>query len=1061
MKTLLLNLVLMFLSAGVLAGDAFDLRVSGAAPWQDDAALRSVEFLGTKTGWAVGDHGTAWRTEDGGTTWSLIQVPSGASFRSVCFLTQRSGPNVAGTSRVIWLAGQMTQPFTRAGTGVILKSEDGGQSWQTPDEGTKLPPLSYIRFFGPQEGIAVGESTAECPTGVVLSNDGGLTWRPADGFRTEGWCAAAFSEFNDGVVAGPHGQVALVAGTSVAPPRRDAASRRTIRSVSLVDGLSGFAAGDGGLVLRTTNGGVSWDPLLNAFPPGLSVFADFEAVATFGEHVWIAGRPGGVIWHSADSGSTWQQQLTGESIPIHALHFSNADQGCAVGALGLILKTTDGGQTWRAIRGGSRRAALLSIHAGPDRVPFGMLAKYAGDQGYRTATMVLPHHESGRETRLRDERCLSESVISSGGSSGQAGWRLAIGLPEISSDLQALTSEWQKQTEGRLAEVLVSHLVATLRTWRPSVVVIDEPQEHDAAALLIRDALKRAVTEAGDSTRFIEHQQLAGVNAWKVEQIFQRVSAETRAGVSIAPYEVLPHLGTTVETIAAAGRSKLVPAMDHRPQPEPFVPLSDEASTDRFQLVSVRDLWSGISIAPGSEARRPSLPIQEQQLAIQQELAVRQRNFRGIVGHTIVDPARGAALIGEVRNVTKHLPRPQAALQLAHLANDYRQARQWEQAEAAFIELINEYAEQPASAEAMLWLLHYWSSDEMAWIRSRGIGLTAREQRVDSRGIANRLQKLLEDGAPGLNDPARAVRELNDPLQQLELLNDLPQQNSRDWQQAARQNWQRQALQMAKLFQRRLPEAYQTPEVYWPVVSVLRRQQQHALADALLRQRLTVDLLEPVAQKAANELWVTQPVAELPPHLGNCGRTATRPVLDGVLGDSCWQTAKEFRLTGPGEDTLSKEYPFALLSCDDEFLYLAASLPRATGAKTDGPQYDGRQHDDNLAGFDRLSLYLDVDRDYATAFEIHVDQRGRVAEACWEDTGWNPKMFVAVDADQSHWRLELAIPFNELTGSTPRRGDHWALALIRTMPHTGWQSWVGTGGDETPHADQFGLLQFR
>ena len=87
-------------------------------PWQDDAALHDVKFIGRKVGWAVGDHGTVWATEDGGESWRRIPVPVGSSLRSISFW-QKEG---ASSNQIAWIAGRDTEPYTRVGFGTLLKT---------------------------------------------------------------------------------------------------------------------------------------------------------------------------------------------------------------------------------------------------------------------------------------------------------------------------------------------------------------------------------------------------------------------------------------------------------------------------------------------------------------------------------------------------------------------------------------------------------------------------------------------------------------------------------------------------------------------------------------------------------------------------------------------------------------------------------------------------------------------------------------------------------------------------------------------------------------------------
>lgn len=1048
-------------------------------PWQDDAALHDVEFVGTKAGWAVGDHATAWKSEDAGRTWSLLNVPvpRDCSLRSVSFMVRRlGGGQIAGTSQIAWVAGRGTKPFTRVGYGVLLKTSDGGKSWQTLGEGTRFPPLDFVQFFGQNEGIAVGEASPEFPTGVLITEDGGENWYAAPGVRSAGWHAAAFTEFHDGVAVGPRGRVSLIAGTNVGPPRAASGSLRGVRAVSLVDGLNGWAVGDGALVLKTTNGGVTWEPPPRDLPTPLSMFADFSAVATVDDSVWIAGKPGGSVWHSPDGGQTWANQSTGQTVPIHSLSFSTRTHGWAVGALGTILRTEDGGQTWLATRGGSRRAAMLAIHTSPQRIRFGMLAKYGGDAGLRSAVVVVPRRGVSEAADLALERRLSDAVVAVGGSTASLGWRLPLALPEMDTDVERLTAEWQRHTEGRLREVVISNLVATLRTWRPSLIVVESPESGNATARLMFDAVKQAVREAADSTAHIQQSTLAGLSAWKVERIVtdgwtapDGVQGPPRnSEVTIEPYEILRRHARPVESLASHGRSRLFAGPLQTPATERFWPL--EMATDKFTLVSVaanRNLFAGISLAPGSHARRPALPVNDADFDRQIELARRQKNFRGIAQKMLNEPRRGAQLIAEIRREFRDMPDDQAALQIVHLANDYRRRQQWDLAEAAMIEVIELYPGEPVAAEAMLWLLHLWSSHEMAWQRSRDVQLDARQQTTSRQAMAGRLDRMLSTAQRLQADPVRLTRELADePLPDLEPGYRPPQQSDRLWQQAAMTFWQRQALQMGRLMRKRIPQAYRTHEVTWPLASVLRRQGYAQPSESIYRRLMTLDEKDPIGRLAQGEVWLANPANQDPPHLSYATWTGTRPFLDGSLSDECWRDAREILLTSTSGTDQNKgvrtneSYAFAQIANDGQFLFIAANIPRAEGTPDEGPQYEGRKHDADLTGFDRIRIELDIDRDYTTAYRIEVDQRGQVSESCWEDSAWNPKLAVAVSGDATHWRLEMAIPFSDLTWKPPDSNDTWGVSIVRTTPHVGWQSWVHPAGQQS-QSGSFGLIKFR
>ena len=78
---------------------------------------------------------------------------------------------------------------------------------------------------------------------------------------------------------------------------------------------------------------------------------------------WAVGQ-GGAIVATTDGGEMWRRQASGFELTIRSVHFSDARNGWAVGHLGLILRTTDGGRTW-SVQGSdvSLGQNLIRIHA--------------------------------------------------------------------------------------------------------------------------------------------------------------------------------------------------------------------------------------------------------------------------------------------------------------------------------------------------------------------------------------------------------------------------------------------------------------------------------------------------------------------------------------------------------------------------------------------------------------------------------------------------------------------------------------------------------------------------
>src|SRR5207249_2374990 len=110
----------------------------------------------------------------------------------------------------------------------------------------------------------------------------------------------------------------------------------------------GTAVGDGGVILRTTNGGDSWSPQTSGTTKtlyGVS-FTDTNNGTISG----FALGGTGIILRTTDGGNNWVEQ-TNYSLPqgasaFYAVSFTAADTGTIVGDAGIVLQTPDGGTQW-------------------------------------------------------------------------------------------------------------------------------------------------------------------------------------------------------------------------------------------------------------------------------------------------------------------------------------------------------------------------------------------------------------------------------------------------------------------------------------------------------------------------------------------------------------------------------------------------------------------------------------------------------------------------------------------------------------------------------------------
>ncbi len=1062
--------------------------------WIEDAQLHDVQLVGSKFAFAVGEHGAIWKSDDGGRKWTRLNAERDVSLRSACFITDQVG----------WIAGGEITPYSGLNAGILLATRDGGRTW-LPLGRDSLPPLSYVKFFDLEEGVVVGQPTAVAPAGIYKTNDGGKTWNGVQGSVTQPWKAACFVQPEMGVVGGVNGRVALMGGEQLFESNLPARGLRSVRAISVLSNEVGWLAGDGGLVLKTLKGGVIWESPPTQLPDELREGMDFRAVEIRGENVWLAGSPGSMIWHSPDGGKRWIKQPTGQPVPLSALRFSNEKQGLAVGAFGVILRTEDGGKTWRAVHGEGRRAAVLSLHARPEQTSAALTAKLAGEQGYRSAVWIAQRNDLGPLAAGTDTESRLESAVQRcGGHATEIHWQLPLTVPGLEHSSTKLLAEWQKQTEGRLPQTLLGGLVRQIRTWRPNIIIIDQPSPDDAACQLLYNATLSAVEQAADATRYVEQPDLTGLGVWTVDRIYMRLAPGATGDALVDLDEFLPRLKTSTRIAASTSIALLQPGQ---------VPLSEVAESARiaYRWLSLdgkrgddssaggrggssarsRDFFGGLSITPGSPARREMIPMDESRLERMQKLVQKQRNFTAFSQKSLDDPRVAGQMLGQISNVIDGMEPQQAVNLLRDLADEHRKRSQFELVEATYLEMIHRYPQEPGSIDAMRWLIQFWCSSETAWQRSRTmtsnttISQTATDQRPQYVQQAIGQTILGDDGTrqavvSGKDTNVIANTNPGVPLR-LNATLDLDPQSSpgkkgakggrlkisadTDWRTGALSEWQSRATELAKQMEVNSPGLFRSPEIQFPLAALRRTRGTSRAADAIMRNFVSSAVDSQTKELAERELWTSYATQDAPSALAFCRRVTQRPQLDGMLSDPCWEAAAEVVLRAQpakseatdGSSELTRS--MAMFAYDDEFLYVAISVPRAADTSRDNPQLRGRQHDADLSRHDRFSIRLDIDRDYSTWYEFQVDQRGWTAESCWEDRRWNPKWYVAADADDADWRIEAAIPWNELSPSPPVAGSFYGVSLLRTIPTVGLQSWTHPATTR-PQPASFGLLKF-
>jgi len=1001
----------------------------------EDCTLHAVHFINQKEGWAAGDDGVVWHTLNGGGLWERQKTGTRGSLRSIQFLNFDNG----------WIVGREELHESAGSVGVLLYTDDGGTRWQRLQTGN-LPGLHTVKFVDPLHGFVVGDCTEQDPTGVYQTSDGGHTWKPLPGTRSSGWLAADFRDASSGVLAGAWNKIALVRDNTVVRTSIDKLGARNIRAIQLTGAKSedGVAVGEGGLVLFSDGAsGAEWKwPKMDGLSPDLLASLDFHAVSCVGKHVWIAGRPGSVILHSPDRGGTWELLRTGQPLPLHAIQFVNEKDGWAAGEFGTVMITHDGGKSWQLGRRGAIRSAALCINARSANLPVDALARLGGDEGYLIAALRVtsPDSASAPLVRASDPQRFAAATRLSAGAAGESLWQFPV--PQHSSHLERteLMKSWDRLHADQAAEQLLRQLVLAMRMWQPDIIITDPPDSRPDMVLesIVSEAVREAYKRSVDPKQFPEQITSLGLPPCQAGKLYACWPQAKNAQVTLDTNRLSDRLESSPRDFAGPAAALLADPVQPLPSKRCFRLLA--ASLEGADQHT--SLFQDVKLAPGGEARRKLEEVADL-TDTRRNAQAKLQALKRIIDTPIDglgDPGKVLAQLGPGLDA---LPDYTAAPALCAIAQHFARNGQWTLAREAFLLMVSKYPGHPQTADAYRWLIRYGSSGE-----------ARHRYYVGQFAILDQTTPRAPQGSG--SDPGVQINGNTQP----QLLGGMEKDTTfmpRKLHPDELRQWHQAALDLEKPL-----TAFGRVYSADPSLQFCLNASRRALGDFEGPRRWCTQFVAdhadgPWREAALAELWLTSKQGPPPLPLHQCTHLDEKPYLDGELTDACWRNLKPLPMKDAAGKTLEQFPTQVWLAHDDEFLYLALRCEHPADRYVEPVK--ARSRDADLRPFDRVTLMLDLDRDFTTTFNLHVDQRGCVADDCWGDATWNPRWFVACKSDKTYWQIEAAIPLSELTTTRLSSDAVWAFNVVRTIPGRGVQAF-SIPADATPRPEGMGLLKF-
>ncbi len=268
--------------------------------------------LDANNAWVSGGRGLILHVTNNGQDFAMLETGVQKAIYEVDFATVEDGVAV----------GQ---------DGIVLKTGDGGKTWnRIPIE---LPLLDWQvaqpHYFAVSRGADAQHLWAVGPVGAIIrSQDGGETWE-----NLSLWCDMSFDNFATSDPADDPESTLRLNPCDV-----------TLNGVSFPTNTDGWVAGEFGIILRTQDGGVTWQRQRNVHNLPKYTRPELPEEEAIRQRI---------------------PPLYIEDLFLIDVDFRSAQEGYVTGESGTLLQTTDAGETWTNIPSGSFNT-LLSVTAAPD-----------------------------------------------------------------------------------------------------------------------------------------------------------------------------------------------------------------------------------------------------------------------------------------------------------------------------------------------------------------------------------------------------------------------------------------------------------------------------------------------------------------------------------------------------------------------------------------------------------------------------------------------------------------------------------------------------------------------
>lgn len=255
-----------------------------------------------------------------------------------------------GQNQVGYAAGMQ---YTWDAEGVIVKTTDGGDTWQQIVGGENTPGFEAICFTSEEVGYIGGWDGYFAKT-----IDGGNTWTNMDA-GSNNWFfmdIEFYDEYQGIALANLNSGSSGIYRTSNAGQNWTLSTelQNSIQDISYANSSSIFAVGSDESIYQSNNGGYTWELNYSGLADRYFLGVDFNG------HFGVVGGEDGKIFYTTNNGANWSTYATGY-LNFQGIYVFETDSAYIGGTDEDIYKSLDDGNNWEMEENGTGSSHIYKI----------------------------------------------------------------------------------------------------------------------------------------------------------------------------------------------------------------------------------------------------------------------------------------------------------------------------------------------------------------------------------------------------------------------------------------------------------------------------------------------------------------------------------------------------------------------------------------------------------------------------------------------------------------------------------------------------------------------------